>query len=184
MYGAYWTDPKTKKWAFASSTKATYMTNTGGLEHFTFGNSSTEGRCQPELSYKGGFSFLLLFYLFLLLIWSIGTYILWFKARLSTHYVKGPEIAGEYKAVIELAYVMNKQLSKQGDDPNVLREMVSRNKIRQDLDGGIMKYRVFPQDYEHEGWRWPGDAGLQTYIYIGVAICAFVFPVVFFIIMN
>jgi hypothetical protein len=53
---------------------------------------------------------------------------------------KDTEIAGEYKAVIELASAMNNEFGKHGENPGVLRERQIRTKIKQELLGGTMMY--------------------------------------------
>ncbi|KAE9969476.1 hypothetical protein EG328_006839 [Venturia inaequalis] len=153
LWGSNSTDNTTKDLPFHDSTKGLYTTSSNN-QTFALGDSSTQGRCQPEITYQWGFSFLLLFnFLVLLLLWSIGTYVLWLNSRLSTIPTEEPEIAGGYKAVIELASVMNHQFGKNGEDPLVLRERQIQTRIKRDLGGGRMKYRSVQREPKYFPFR-------------------------------
>jgi len=159
IYGTTWTDPRTGKQPFNDSSKATYTTSTNN-ETCVLGDSTTQGKCQPDVTYKWGFSFLLLFVcLILLLVWTAGTYILWLKARLAMRHHEDAEIAGEYKAVLELASAMNNEFGKHGKNPGVLRERQIKTVIKNELNGGTMMYHSPLREEEkfkfHHGFkRW------------------------------
>jgi hypothetical protein len=112
------------------------------------------GACQPTSTYKWGFSFLILFIcLLLLLIWSIGTYIMWLKAHLTLRANGKPEPVGEYKAVIELAAAMNNEFSKHNENTEFLRERQIQGKIRHAMNGGTMWYDLPNQEKEFTFWK-------------------------------
>jgi hypothetical protein len=109
------------------------------------GDSSTQGRCQPQADgrYQWGFSFLLLFIcLVLLLVWTVGTYLLWLKPRIAMRDQGEREIAGEYTAVVELATAMNNEFEKHEEKLGAMRERQIRTKIKEDLKGGAMIYHA------------------------------------------
>lgn len=158
LWGSNMTDNGTKALPFHDSAKAEYTTISNN-QTFVLGDSSTKGRCQPASTYQWGFSFLLLFdFLLLLFIWSIGTYSLWINVRSSVDPLEEPpEIAGGYKAVLELASVMNSQFGKIGEDAIALREQQIQRMVKKDLIGGSMKYRSGPR----EQGRWFGGDDVQ-----------------------
>lgn len=125
---------------FSDSSQATYTTSSDN-ETFVLGDSTTQGKCQPDVSYKWGFSFLFLFiFLIVLLVWTAGTYIMWLKARLAMRHHDNAEIVGEYKAVINLASAINNEFGKRGENPGFLRERQIRLMMKKELNGGTMMY--------------------------------------------
>ncbi|USP75159.1 uncharacterized protein yc1106_02433 [Curvularia clavata] len=69
-----------------------------------------DGKCQPNLAYQWGFSFIQSFItILLLLIWSIGIYIMWLRSHSVMKRRGRTDIAGEHKAVLELAQAMQQQ---------------------------------------------------------------------------
>lgn len=83
---------------------------------------------------------LLFICLILLLVWTFGTYILWLKANLAMRHHKDAEVAGEFKAVIELASAMNNEFGKHGENPGVLRERQIQTLVKKELHGGTIMY--------------------------------------------
>lgn len=139
IYGNNWTDTAGIRY-FNDPSQATYTTSSEN-ETFVLGDPKTQGKCQPDVSYKWGFSFLFLFiFLIILLVWTAGTYIMWLKARLAMRHHVDVEIVGEYKAVINLASAMNNEFGKRGENPGVLRERQIRSKMKKELNGGTMMY--------------------------------------------
>lgn len=170
---------------FRDVANATYSTRSNN-QTFVLGDSSTQGRCQPDITYMWGFSFLLLFnFLLVLLFWSVGTYLLWLNSRTSNDYHEEPEIAGGYKAVLELASVMNSQLTRQGNDPMVLPEEKIQELIRKDLDGGAMKYRQVLRQEKFRYWsdvaRWGQRIreGVQIWILFAIVLLALSLSITF-----
>ncbi|TID18941.1 hypothetical protein E6O75_ATG06062 [Venturia nashicola] len=140
IYGNNWTDTSGAR-HFDDPSQATYTTSSGN-ETFVLGDPTTQGKCQPDVSYKWGFSFLFLFiFLIVLLVWTVGTYIMWLKARLALRHHDDAEIVGEYKAVINLASAMNNEFGKHGEIPGVLRERQIRSIMKKELNGGTMMYQ-------------------------------------------
>lgn len=147
---------------------------------------SENGSCQPLGAYRWGFSFLLLFvFLVTLLIWSVGTYIFWLKAHLVLRAREIHEIPGEYKAVIELAAVMQKELAAEGIDSTALTNGQITNTIREVLRGGrimhnkavvqLSKYRfkeVFTRWFKRERW-WLLGYIVSTVVWVSI-LAAFV----------
>jgi hypothetical protein len=136
--GTNWIDPRTGQQPFSDKQKETYTT-ANASQVLALGDSSTKGKCQPDGSYRWGFSFVLLFICqLLLLLWTTGTYTMWLKARLSMRHHRDNYIAGEYTALLGLAAALNHDFEKQGEDTNLLKERQIRIKIKKVLKGGSM----------------------------------------------
>jgi asparagine N-glycosylation enzyme membrane subunit Stt3 len=96
-----------------------------------------------EQTYQWGFSFLQLnIAVILLLIWSVGTFIMWLRTSLIMHQRGRSEVAGEYKAVLELAAAMQYQFGKVQEDPLDFTEQELSQRIKARLSGGTIAYEV------------------------------------------
>jgi len=78
--------------------------------------------------------------------WSSGLYIMWLRAyKIMKKRGRGKEdVAGEHKAVFELAAAMREQISEpakeEGDDVSAFTEANLRRRIMKDLRGGSISY--------------------------------------------
>lgn len=113
----------------------------------------TNGTCQTVGNYQWGFSFQQLFICTtLLLLWTIGTYILWLRAHF-TQKVRGrdtSQTSGENKAVFELAAAMQKELNVEFVDHSLLIEKQLRDRIENELKGGAISYApAYPEFQEY-----------------------------------
>jgi hypothetical protein len=138
IYGSNWTDPSTGKQPFSDYSNTTFLYNdiTYSLDYML-----RNGTCEPLGTYQWGFSFLLLFiFLITLLIWSVGTYILWLRAYLNLRACDVSDIPGEYKAVMDLAAAMQHQFEKEGLDLANLTEDEITRKIVRDWKGGSINH--------------------------------------------
>lgn len=101
------------------------------------------GSCQNTGDYQWGFSFLqLLVSLILLIMWTIGIYILWLRAHF-TQKLRGREscqTSGEHKAVLELAVAMQQELDIQQVNVSLLIERQLDDRVDKELKGGAMSY--------------------------------------------
>ncbi|KAL2284946.1 hypothetical protein FJTKL_08497 [Diaporthe vaccinii] len=101
-YGSEWTDPRTGQQPFMDEKKITYVYNNEAYD-FDYIITQGYGRCQPNGTYKWGFSFLQAFIAMLLMsLWSLSVYVMWLKAHLKLS-SRGPyEIPNRYKAAVKL----------------------------------------------------------------------------------
>jgi hypothetical protein len=149
-------------------------------EYFDTEKLQANGSCQPTSTYKWGFSFMILFIcLLLVLLWSIGTYIMWLKAHLALRAHGEPEIVGEYKAVIELAAAMNNEFGKHNENTEFLREQQIQGKIRHVMNGGTMWYDSplqgkeftfwdgFKRWVKKDKWWWPAYISSAAFLVLG-----------------
>jgi hypothetical protein len=58
----------------------------------------------------------------LVLLWKIAIYMFWFRASLATDFQKGEDIAGEYKAILQLADAMRQEFAENSEDTGALSE--------------------------------------------------------------
>ncbi|RAR06361.1 hypothetical protein DDE82_003431 [Stemphylium lycopersici] len=103
------------------------------------------GKCQAVLDYQWGFSFIQLFIMIiLLLIWTVGIYIMWLRSNSTMKRRGTTEVAGENKAVFELADAMRDQMGEkakeEGDDVSAMTEANLRRRVKKDLRGGSIAY--------------------------------------------
>ncbi|KPM44322.1 hypothetical protein AK830_g2296 [Neonectria ditissima] len=106
------------------------------------------GTCQPVLKkFQWGFSFVqVMIMLALLLIWTIGIYIMWLKARLTLRLNGHPGTAHGWHCLLQLADIMEKQLEDVEIDSGVLSESELNQQIRRLLEGGsVMSPVGFPK---------------------------------------
>ncbi|KAK7716923.1 hypothetical protein SLS63_010930 [Diaporthe eres] len=87
---------------FMDEKKITYVYNNEAYD-FDYIITQGYGRCQPNGTYKWGFSFLQAFIAMLLMsLWSLSVYVMWLKAHLKLS-SRGPyEIPNRYKAAVKL----------------------------------------------------------------------------------
>jgi hypothetical protein len=84
--------------------------------------------------------------LILLWIWTIGITIMYTTSKLTRLQRGRPDVAGEYKAVFELADAMHTQLTElakeegSSDDVRSITESTLRQRIKSDLRGGTIAY--------------------------------------------
>ncbi|KAG9200473.1 hypothetical protein G6514_006984 [Epicoccum nigrum] len=104
-------------------------------------------QCQAQESYQWGFSFIQLAVMLILLwIWTIGIVIMYTTSKFTRLQRGRPDVAGEYKAVFELADAMHTQLiqltKEEGtsDDVRSITESTLRQRIKSDLRGGTIAY--------------------------------------------
>ncbi|KAK7422060.1 hypothetical protein QQX98_001802 [Neonectria punicea] len=106
------------------------------------------GSCQPILQkFQWGFSFIqVMLMLIFLLMWTIGIYTMWLKARLTLSLNGHPGTAHGWKCLLQLAVVMEKQLEDASIDSSVLSESELNAEIRKLLEGGWVSSPVgFPK---------------------------------------
>jgi hypothetical protein len=94
-------------------------------------------------NYLWGFSFVQLFICMLLLLaWTLGIYALW----LHTHYTMTlrkrlyEDISGNYRAILELAAAMQRELHVEHVNPSVLREKQLKERVNKEILGGRISY--------------------------------------------
>ncbi|KAK4159999.1 hypothetical protein QBC43DRAFT_373433 [Cladorrhinum sp. PSN259] len=136
--GGSWVDPRTLKTPFRDPSNVMLVY---GNDTYTAEDIIRDGRCQPfsDDGYQWGFSFLQLFIVTLLLIiWTIGTWALWFKAYLNEHRISeyGRVPPKTWKGLLHLASAMREELAAAGIDAAALTDRQLAVQVRDRLDGG------------------------------------------------
>ncbi|KAI4947340.1 hypothetical protein J4E91_006692 [Alternaria rosae] len=105
------------------------------------------GNCQAVSDYNWGFSYVQLFIMIIFHItWSSGLYIMWLRAYIiMKKRGRGKEdVAGEHKAVFELAAAMREHIGEpakeEGGDVSAFTEANLRRRVTKDLRGGSISY--------------------------------------------
>ncbi|KAF2998280.1 hypothetical protein E8E13_006955 [Curvularia kusanoi] len=139
--------------------------HTGKTAVFLSGNQTysqsyveTSAQCQAQTNYQWGFSFIqLALMLMLLLLWTSGILTMYATSKL-TRLRRGDrtQIAGEYRAVFELADAMHSQLLSLENDDSVC----SGGDARRNLSEGELRKRIETQLRGGEISYGEGDAGL------------------------
>jgi hypothetical protein len=120
-------------------------------------------------SYQWGFSFIQLFIMIiLLLVWAVGTYIMWLRSDIVMRRRSREEVTGEYKAILELSEAIRKQLDGhmdlEGDGVSAATESSLRRRITKDLRGGSIAY-VTPLLSNRDGGVGDTDWGIKSWIW-------------------
>lgn len=111
---------------------------------YSWQDVSHYGQCVQIATYKWGFSFLLLFITFVLTtIWSIGMYVMWLDAHLHSRYNRAGRQIGTYRAVLDLAKAMRKDMGE--DATENLSNTELKEKINRRLNGGVIGYQMLDQ---------------------------------------
>lgn len=184
-----------------------------GLEDLT--SKTTGGTCQAMLvscsfiailkiiltnfqDYRWGFSFLQLFIMIILLIlWSGGMYIMWLHSHLLMKKRGRNLLAGEHKAVLELADAMRAQIEEHGQETlghsATLTEFELRRRITKDLNGGAISYKTSVILDGHDGrgdFNWGFKSWLKKEMWwliafllslaaVGTAVAMYQQPIIF-----
>ncbi|PSN68740.1 hypothetical protein BS50DRAFT_453521, partial [Corynespora cassiicola Philippines] len=135
--GYGWANPITGERPFNYESRITW---TVANQTYNLDYIKEKGICQTN--YQWGFSFMQLnLVIILLLIWAIGIYSMWITSHFTMRRRGRTEVAGEQKAIFELANAMHEQLSRHMKDiPNQPEASISKC-ITQDLHGGEISYR-------------------------------------------
>jgi hypothetical protein len=94
------------------------------------------------------------------IIWTSGLYIMWLRAyTIMKRRGRGKEdVAGEHKAVFELAAAMREQMNnpakEEGEDVSAFNEAKLRRRITKDLRGGTISYTTPLLPNGESGQRW------------------------------
>ncbi|RYO70404.1 hypothetical protein AA0113_g3252 [Alternaria arborescens] len=142
-------DPSQMLWAYDNKT-------------YDFNYLQGNGKCQAALDYKWGFSYIQLFIMVIFhIVWTLGLFTMWIRAcMVMKKRGRGREdVAGENKAVFELAAAMREQMNEptkeEGDDVSALTEAKLRRRIKNDLRGGSISYNtpILPNGEGGEKWN-------------------------------
>ncbi|RYN99605.1 hypothetical protein AA0120_g1957 [Alternaria tenuissima] len=142
-------DPSQMLWAYDNKT-------------YDFKYLQGNGKCQAALDYKWGFSYIQLFIMVIFhIVWTLGLFTMWIRAcMVMKKRGRGREdVAGENKAVFELAAAMREQMNEptkeEGDDVSALTEAKLRRRITKDLRGGSISYTtpILPNGDRSEKWN-------------------------------
>jgi hypothetical protein len=118
---------------------------TNGQFTYDLQELNLRGRCQQDnVSYKWGFSFLVLFsFVVMFLVWCVGMYALWLDAFLHSRFDRVGRTLGLQRAILDLAYCMHRDVDETGRD--MLSNVELQNRIRRDLKGGRITYEMLDQ---------------------------------------
>ncbi|KAK4225139.1 hypothetical protein QBC38DRAFT_531377 [Podospora fimiseda] len=129
-----WIDPTTGQ-SPPQNMNATSPLFVYGNYTYTSDEIISGGRCQPisDDAYQWGFSFLQLFIvLMLLILWTIGTWTMWFKAHLN----RPSRLPKNWKRLLHLTSTMREELIASGIDPKTLTDQQLAAHIQERLNGG------------------------------------------------
>ncbi|KAL1794359.1 hypothetical protein ACET3X_007780 [Alternaria dauci] len=150
-------DPSELLWAYDNQT-------------YRFNYLQDNGKCQAALDYKWGFSYIQLFITAILhMVWTLGLFTMWIRAQMVMK-KRGrgkEEVAGEHKAVFELAAVMREQINEltkeEGEDVSALTEANLRRRITKDLRGGSISYTTPILPNGESGEKWNAKAWIKSH---------------------
>lgn len=115
----------------------------------------------PWQSYKWGVSFAQTYIMVIaLLIWSIGTSIMWYKGHRRLPIVDQPEVPNGWRAVVELARAMEAEFRAAGVDVTAVTDDHAKRVVRKKLRGGSVSFR------QHQLSRGEGDLGPAAWAWL------------------
>jgi hypothetical protein len=103
------------------------------------------------------------------IIWTSGLYIMWLRAQMimKRRGRRNEDVAGEHKAVLELAAAMRDQMNEdakeEGGDVSAFTEAELRRRIRKDLRGGSISYTTPLLPNGESGQEWTTKAWIKNY---------------------
>ncbi|KAI5925774.1 hypothetical protein F4810DRAFT_658176 [Camillea tinctor] len=159
LYGFDWADPRTENtsYPFRDTSKIAY---TYSNDTYFLNDLRSGGRCQPIPDrYQWGFSFIQLFIMTaLLFIWTIGTYIMWLKARFQLPLEGQPEVPRRWKSILVLAEAINQELVENSIHIQSMTDRQIEREIYKKLKGGTLSFdiplRRSGYSFRRGLWRW------------------------------
>jgi hypothetical protein len=141
-------DERNMQWEFQQESVGLNWTSTHGSCQTLSArtpSSSKRPRLTSRQTYEWGFSFIQLnFMILLLMLWTAGTFTMWLSSEITMKQRGRKHVAGEYKALLELANAMQTQLvtasCRDAHDAANLSESELRRRIAADLNGGSISY--------------------------------------------
>lgn len=92
--------------------------------------------------YLWGFSYIQLFLnAILLILWTVGVFIMWHKTHLKLPLSEYPEVPRGWEAVRELSHAMDKGFDGYGVDADGVTDANLKNEIRRRMKGGSIGLR-------------------------------------------
>jgi hypothetical protein len=151
---------------------ATYIRSQGNCQALTVRIkivSGVEIYFNTTQHYQWGFSFIQLNLMLLLLImWTVGTYTMWLSAHITMKQRGRKQVAGEYKAILELANAMQIQLlSHSGSSEKTTANMSEselRRRIAKDIRGGAISYETPLLSNGEDGCGNAGRGAVTVYL--------------------
>ncbi|KAK3348951.1 hypothetical protein B0T25DRAFT_503842 [Lasiosphaeria hispida] len=193
-YGYNWVDPITGGIPTQDPQKRTYSAK-GELYSLNYIKANgtcqpiTEDRCNADSSIDGdscsiqkymwGFSYMQLFInTILLILWTVGTFIMWVKAHFRLPLHDYPEVPRGWRAIRELSHAMDAEFDRNDIDADAVTDDELKKAIRKHIKGGSVVFRGTLERSKHWSCTYMGDAqggwlrrGLALYIL--AAIVAF-----------
>ncbi|KAI2621152.1 hypothetical protein GGR54DRAFT_90698 [Hypoxylon sp. NC1633] len=138
-----WTDPGSTA-AKQSYTNSSNLAFTSYNQTYSLAYIHNNGRCQPAQDrFQWGFSFIQLFIVVICLaIWTIGTYLMWLKARFQLPLRGQAEVPKGWRSALILVERMSKELQEADIDPHSLTDRQLKKEIYQRLQGGSVSFDI------------------------------------------
>ncbi|KAK3378805.1 hypothetical protein B0T24DRAFT_522841 [Lasiosphaeria ovina] len=176
LSGFNWKDPRTGNFPFRDLANRAYSDKHGHT--FSLDYIAANGSCQPVSdacnaidggspadmdvcriqNYVWGFSFIQLYInILLLLVWSVGIFILWVKAQRHLPLPGEIEVPQGWKALIELSSTMKQELDSKNINPKNLTDKQLKDKIRKSLRDGSVSLQYPLQRHNHKIGRRFGE---------------------------
>ncbi|KAM7210172.1 hypothetical protein V8F06_014449, partial [Rhypophila decipiens] len=137
FWGHDWVDPRTRKRPFSDPSGAA-MAVDGTSTAYSLYYVQQNGSCQPQGTYQWGFAFLQVFIVvILLLVWTVGTYMMWLGPHKSLRRLGAKETPRKYGAAMSLVTGVTRELRHTAQNsPQTLTNRQLERIVKTDLDGG------------------------------------------------
>ncbi|KAK4182960.1 hypothetical protein QBC35DRAFT_394917 [Podospora australis] len=148
-----WTDPIGRQFPFRNKSETRFVS---GNQFYPLEYVRENGRCQPVAEeYGWGFSFLQLqVSMVVLLVWSVGVYIMWLHSNFNLPLTKYDEVPKDWACVMHMAATLSRDLKAQGLDAEAVTDRQLKTLISELGDGGSIS---FGAELEHDAvigiWR-------------------------------
>ncbi|KAK0615261.1 hypothetical protein B0T17DRAFT_646969 [Bombardia bombarda] len=157
LWGYNWTDPRTGTFPLRDknnrrfvlrneSYPASYVIDNGACQPVQQscenGNGSDFSGCSAKTQlYSWGFSLAqLCINVIFILIWSVGIFIMWLKSHLQLPLKGTPEVPRGWRALMELAESISRELRMNGIEPRSLTDRQLKRQIYKQLKGGSVSF--------------------------------------------
>ncbi|KAK4209700.1 hypothetical protein QBC37DRAFT_240442, partial [Rhypophila decipiens] len=137
FWGHEWVNPRTGFKPFSQPSNAA-MAVVGASTAYSMDYIQQHGTCQPQGTYMWGFTFIQVFIVgVLLLIWTVGTFVLWLVSHKPLMRMGKAETPRKYGAAMVLVSGINREFAATGQDrPQSLTRRQLEQKVKLNLDGG------------------------------------------------
>ncbi|KAM7215732.1 hypothetical protein V8F06_008842 [Rhypophila decipiens] len=177
FWGHDWTNPRTGTKPFSNPGNAAMVVD-GATTTYSIDYIQQHGTCQPQGTYQWGFSFLQVFItVIFLLLWTVGTYMVWFGSRKTMMRNGQTESPGKYGAAMLLASRMSQEFASiEQVQPQLLTSRQVEQYVKFNLDGGKISADsmfLFGSEYKicHGLWNVVRKSPWLSGIYTLLTLC-------------